>query len=172
MQKLSDNQARETILKGESLENYIVDSIDLFDLSENESSLNIRIIDCKIKSFYLTASTFGHIFIDNCKIDHIAFIGAFFPKGFLIQDSHIMNESQITAGGYNLSNSEIVIRNNVFEKGVTFRDCSFKGPFSLINNQFKEGTDILYKTQLAPSFEVPPVIEGNKGDLKKQIISD
>lgn len=90
-----------------------------------------------------------------------------FLEGVEFIDCLFVGPTDFGCGGHNKAPHEFRLERCTFQDFVSFSDCWFEGPVFIIGNQFLKGTDLLgdKDTPVAVSFDVPPVIEGNSGEL-------
>ncbi len=135
-------------------------------LDENGICINdILIENCTFNNNFgaPTGILHGRLSIKNCetKGDFILF-GIFTHKVITIDNCLCRGNSQLCGGGFY---NGIILTNNVFEQFVDFGDQDIRGQATIINNQFKAGTNLMHPKG-GPSgahFDVPPYLEGNTG---------
>lgn len=164
---ISANEAKSILLRGEVLENYIVEEdLDLYNHGRIEC--NIQIKGCLIYSLESTGGWFeGKVELEDTAIKKCNFNSAFFVGGLIINQCAFDSYLDFQCGGHNSKEHPFIISNSIFEDFVNFFDCHYHGKVIITNNNFKKGTNL--KGHLGQNIEVrfdqPPVIEKNIGQI-------
>lgn len=109
-----------------SLENCIVDTIDLCSANFNEI-----------------------IVIKNCVIRKLELSSTFFEQGLDFSNNIVKELIIFEAGGHN--NKPIIFTNNIFNDFFCFFDCNFYDEVIVKDNIFRSGSDLLTKED--PNFD-------------------
>ena len=161
---ISSETALDILKNSDVLRNvYVSGKIELPSGEHWANGINIH--NCVIEHFECVMVSFEKpISITNTEFKNCTFTFSYFLQGFKIEDSLFKNSLDFQAGFHNKPTFPFVLKGNAFNNFVNFFDCQFESDVEIIKNDFKAGTNILSQT-LMIQFDVPPLIEGNIGQL-------
>jgi hypothetical protein len=145
----------------------------LREFSEYEFDFPILIQDSVIPILDISNTLFTQkVRILNSKIDSIEGYSCYFTAGFELINCEISGTVDFSYGGHTEDETIFLIKNCIFHKSVTFCDSYFDGFVIIEDNDFKNGTDLLF-TGHSPTtvdFRKGHRISGNIGELDKEIV--
>ena len=154
------------------------DNIDLTSLKQSKNlDFNTELLfkNCNIDSFGDTIKVYTKkITFTDCELGHIWFYGTCFSGGLEMKSCSLKDISHFHAIGHNLDPNEFIIDSCTFNDYVDFFDCYFEGPVKIINNDFRQGTNIGIYLQRPFGIKdgIDYIIENNKGDVLKYAEND
>lgn len=169
---LSTPDALELIRQGQTIFGF--DLVGPFDLSplaiDDKIHQTIRIENCVLNGIQASCMHFiSHLSFHGCIVQTswIQFFATYFLGGLSITDCSFETEVNFECGGHNQNGSTFAIEGTRFTKFVSFSDSWYEGPVMIRNCQFLEGSNLLGNLDqpYIVRFDVPPVIEGNEGQL-------
>lgn len=127
----------------------------------------VTIENCIVEYFSAVATQFSKpVRIINSHFKNCQFTFAHFLGGLTIHNCTFDSYLDFQAGGHNRSVNRVVITDNEFRAFVNFFDCCYEGEVTIVNNKFKEGTNLLGKPNNIPvSFDMQPTLKSNFGKL-------
>lgn len=102
----------------------------------------------------------------NCHFKKCQFVFSYFLGGLTIDNCIFEDYLDFQAGGHNKDGKPVTITANQFGGFVNFFDCWYESEIIIRNNNFQKGSNLLGKPFNIPvTFGVAPIIEENKGQL-------
>lgn len=127
---------------------------------------HVQLSNCIIGSLTLMGGFSEHLVIENCIIKNYDSLSVHFNGKVLIRNSVFIEKFLFTEGGHN--KEEILIENNIFNCFADFYDEYFTAKFTLRNNIFMRGTNLLaYEGLEKVTFKAECEIENNLGQLDR-----
>lgn len=144
---------------------YITGTIELSKLISAGKRLWIE--NCFIENLKGEAiqSLIHPIVLESSEFKSCTFSFAYFNAGLIINNCIFSDYLDFQCGGHNRSSHIVSITNSTFKGFVNFFDCIYNGPVEILNNDFRNGTNLLgnkdysYKVQ----FDMKPLIQDNQG---------
>jgi hypothetical protein len=169
---LSAAEALGLLRRGEAVRDArILEPLDLRALTEgDELFLPVHFADCLLRQVEAVDLQFHErVALQNCTVQSAdsAFFAAYFVGGLSVTGCTFESEVDFQCGGHNQGGAVVALEGNTFRGFVNFFDCWFEGPVVVRRYRFEGGTNLL-GNQGHPcrvTFDVPPVIEENFGDL-------
>jgi hypothetical protein len=163
---ISFDQASALLTEGQLLANCYVSGelkIETGEVWEKE----VVFQDCIFDFFSGSTTQFEKpVRLMNCHFKKCQFIFSYFLGGLTIDNCTFDDYLDFQAGGHNKGGKPIIITGNQFAGFVNFFDCWYESEIIIRNNNFQKGTNVLGKPFNIPvTFDVAPLIENNKGRL-------
>jgi hypothetical protein len=161
---ISSDDAISKLSNGEKLNNYnIVGEINF----EGYDTFNIFLVmeNCTIENFSLSCSNVvKHVNFIGCEFLNCKFIFTYFTGGLTIINCKFKSYLDFQAGGHN--KQPIRIEKNIFHGFVNFFDCIYENTVTIIDNEFKHGSNLLGSPyNISVTFAIEPEILNNEGEL-------
>jgi hypothetical protein len=157
--------------RGEPVRNAtFADPLDLRLLCEGDDlRVPVRLTGCRLRRLDAACVQFHEpVVLEGCTVESPAcFFATYFLAGLRVQGCTFSSALDFQCGGHNQGGSAILLADCTFRGFVNFFDCWFEGPVVVRRCHFQGGTNLLgnkgqpYEVR----FDVPPVIEGNEGEL-------
>lgn len=121
--------------------------------------------NCTFEYFSGSATQFEKLVrLSNCHFKKCQFVFSYFLGGLIIDNCIFEDYLDFQAGGHNKDGKSVIIIDNLFACFVNFFDCWYESEVIIRNNNFQKGTNLLGKPFNIPvTFDVAPIIEKNKG---------
>jgi hypothetical protein len=152
----------------------VTSSFRLSEFSKYEVDFPILIQDSVIPILDISRTLFTQkVKILNSKIDSIEGYSSYFTAGFELINCEISGTVEFSYGGHTEDGTIFLIKNCIFHESVTFCDSYFDGLVMIEDNDFKNGTDLLF-TGHSPTtvdFRKGHRISGNIGELDREIVA-
>ena len=163
---ISSEQANALLMEAQPLVNCNV-SGELRMEGVDEWEKKVVLENCTLEYFSGSATQFKKpVRLINCHFKKCQFVFSYFLSGLLIDNCTFDDDLDFQAGGHNKDGKPVIITDNQFVGFVNFFDCWYESEIIIRNNNFQKGTNILGKPFNIPvTFDVTPIIENNKGYL-------
>lgn len=160
----SANEAKKNLISGAPLRDLSITGLLIIEPDEPWEKVVI-IENCIIENFNCIMVVFKkQVTIRNSHVKAASFHFCYFTGGLIIENCVFDEYLDFNAGGHNLKGNLVTFNNNHFFGFVNFFDCWYNGEIVVKNNVFEKGTNILSKN-LCVSFDIPIIIHDNLGEL-------
>jgi hypothetical protein len=172
MRTLSAREVLDRLGRGEPVRDAQVSvPFDLRVLCDGDDlCVPVRLAGCRLAGLSAACVQFHDpVVLKHCTVESAegAFFAAYFLAGLHLSGCSFQSAVDFQCGGHNKAPRAVLIEDTTFAGFVNFLDCWFEGPVAVRRCRFEAGTNLLgnkgrpYEVQ----FDLPPVIEGNHGDL-------
>nr|WP_246580432.1 hypothetical protein [Deinococcus aestuarii] len=146
----------------------IADEVRLRQLSEDKTSVPVLLRRCHLEGLSALLLQFSApVVFEDCTFRTANFYAAYFLRGAEFINCTFLTEVSFECGGHNEPSVRFRLAGCTFRGFVNFFDNWFHGLVEIRECAFERGTNLLGNIgqPFAVRFEVPPIIEGNTGDL-------
>ncbi len=172
MRTLSADEVLERLGRGEPVHDARVSvPLDLRGHCDGDDvRVPIRLAGCRLAGLSAACVQIHEpVVLERCTVESAegTFFAAYFLAGLHITGCSLQSAVDFQCGGHNKAPRAVLVEDSTFAGFVNFLDCWFEGPVVVRRCRFEVGTNLLgnrgrpYEVR----FEVPPLIEGNHGDL-------
>lgn len=142
-------------------------NIELLDRSYFIENEVYHFINCVVDNFDLLGSfEFNtNLIFEKCIINSMRIHSCWFVEGFTIKNCVVNNDIDYQMGGHN--KRPILIEACIFNGFFNFFDCQFESTFTMVDNVFKRGTNILGNegTEYENTFANGCIVRNNLGEV-------
>lgn len=137
------NNIEKLEIKNQSFQRIDLASSLKYDKLKINVNTELTFINCQVDVFSATDIILTKkIRFENCTIGEFQCHATRFHEGFELISTIVKRASQFDCGGHNQSSHKIIIQDCIFEGYVDCFDIYCKGSVQIINNLFKDGTNL------------------------------
>ncbi|TDE85330.1 hypothetical protein [Deinococcus sp. S9] len=146
----------------------ITGELRFYGLPDQQVGAPVILRRCHVESLLGTCAAFhAPVVMEDCTFERADFYATYFLAGATFAHCSFAQGVDFQCGGHNEPPTEFRLERCWFGGFVNFFDNWFPGPVVVRDCTFEEGSNLLGNVgqPFEVLFEVPPLLEGNSGDL-------